>query len=79
MICAAIWPSRDTNVSMPSGPYSRVVPRQPLPRTSLGGLDAQDVPALGLGLAAVARPAYITTGRAVLADRSVEGLRQQAH
>lgn len=36
---------------------------------------------LGLGLAAIGRPAYITTGRAddLGADRSVEALRQQTH
>jgi aryl-alcohol dehydrogenase-like predicted oxidoreductase len=38
-----------------------------------------EVPAVGLGLAAVGRPAYITTGRAALGDRSVAGLRSRTH
>src|SRR5579875_3781484 len=72
--------------AMPSGPGAGTVARvtsddlarHPMPLSRLGP-GGPVVSRIGLGLAALGRPAYITTGRAGdLPDRSVEGMRAQS-
>lgn len=71
--------------AMPSGPGAGTVARvtsddlarHPMPLSRLGP-GGPVVSRIGLGLAALGRPAYITSGRAGdLPDRSVEGLRDR--